>query len=81
MDEKQEKLILDDVRLCLRQIALELEAAAEGARKAADAIPSQQAAWPPVQQMYTRLDEANHLIERFKSTINAAVAEGKLGPG
>ena len=76
MDEKQEKLFIDDVRLCLRQIALELEAAAEGARKAADAMPSREGAWSPVQQMYTRLDAANFLVAKFKTTINEAVAGG-----
>lgn len=80
MDEKQEKLILDDVRLCLRQIALELEAAAEGARKAADAMPSQEGAWPPVQQLHTRLDEANYLVTKFKAKINEAVAGGARPP-
>ncbi len=74
MDDKQQKVLVDDMRLILRQIAAELTAAAEGAEKAAAAFPSKEAAWTPVQQMYTRLDEANHLIGRFKNAINEAVA-------
>jgi hypothetical protein len=78
VDDKHQKIILDDMRLCLRQVALELEAAAAAAKTAADAIPHRQASWGPVQQLYTRLDEANHLASTFKTKIDDAIADGAL---
>ena len=44
---------------------------------AADGIPSEVSAWLPVQQLYTRLDEANHLATQFKEKINEAVQQGE----
>jgi hypothetical protein len=77
MDDKHRKLLLDELRHCLRQVALELEAAASAANQAADGIPSEVTAWRPVQQLYTRLDEANHLATQFKEKINEAVQQGE----
>ena len=58
-----EQLVVNEVKKYLLQIALELETAAASARSAADAVPDQAKAWPHVQQLYTRLQEATTLIE------------------
>jgi cell fate (sporulation/competence/biofilm development) regulator YmcA (YheA/YmcA/DUF963 family) len=73
MDTKEEKELLDKVRQYLMQVALELEKASLGAKAAAQSLPEREKVWPHVQQMYTRLNEANFLLERFKSTIDEAV--------
>lgn len=74
MDPKQERELEAQVTQCLLQIALELEAAAAGARGAAKAIPDRESSMRNVQQLYSRLQEATHLLNRFKRTIDEAVA-------
>jgi len=74
-----EQLVVNEVKKYLLQIALELETAAAGARAAAAVVPDQTKAWPHVQQLYTRLQEATSLIEQFQTTVDTAVAT--LGPG
>lgn len=73
-----EQMVVNEVKKYLLQIALELETASASARLAADAVPDQQRAWPHVQQLYTRLQEATTLIEQFQVTVDKAVAS--LGP-
>ncbi len=73
-----EQLAVNEVKKYLLQIALELETASASARAAAEAVPDQVKAWPHVQQLYTRLQEATTLIEQFQSTVDKAVAN--LGP-
>ncbi len=73
-----EQRAVDDVKRYLLQIALELETASSNARAAAEAVPDQEKAWPHLQQLYTRLHEATHLIEQFQTTVNKAVSN--LGP-
>jgi hypothetical protein len=46
---------------------------AAGAREAAAKLPDREATWPPVQQMYGRLSEANHLLDQFRHLIDEAV--------
>jgi hypothetical protein len=74
MDIAREQVIRE-VRHCLTQIALELEAAAEGARGAAEHLADRSAAWSHVQQMYGRLEEASHLVGKFQRTINEAMEQ------
>jgi hypothetical protein len=71
--EREEK-VLDDVRRLFIQIALELEASAAGAKAAAIALPDREAAWPQVQQMYTRFQEAAFLVERIQKVVDEAMA-------
>ena len=75
MVTKQEQDILKEVRQFLLQLALELEASAAAARKAAEVISDadKEQAWPFVQQMYTRLSQANYLLQSFKTIIDDAV--------
>ncbi len=75
MPSKKQQEMIDAVRLNLRQIALELQSASEGAMRAAELVPDREGTWPQLQQMYTRLEEANHLVERFKTTINEALSQ------
>ena len=57
-------------RQLLRQVELELMDAAAGARGAADALPDRrEAAWPELQKMYTRFQEAEHLIAQLKKLV------------
>lgn len=74
-----EQRAVDDVKQYLLQIALELETASTSARAAADAVPDQGKAWPHLQQLYTRLHEATHLIEQFQITVDKAVSN--MAPG
>lgn len=75
MDDKQVKILEKDVHEFLMQLSMELEASAEAAKKAAEYFSEtdRQNAWTYVQQMYARLSQANHLLQRFKSTIDYAV--------
>ena len=77
MDAKQEQGMLKEVREFLLQLAMELEASAAAARKAAVLVTDadKQRAWPQVQQMYTRLSQANHLLQRFQSIIDNALKQ------
>lgn len=77
MDPKREQEVLSQVRQYLLQIALELEASAAGARSAAKAIPDRELAMPHVQQLYSRLQEATFLMEKFKRAIDDAIANDK----
>ena len=78
MDPKREQEVLAQVRQCLLQIALELEASATAARKAAENVSNRdKSAMPHVQQLYSRLNEANFQLNRFKRTIDEAVAIDK----
>jgi len=80
MEDKREQEIKAQVREYLLQIALELEAAATGARGAAGAIVvgNHELGMINVQQLYSRLREATYLLDRFKSTIDEAVADQKI---
>ena len=78
MDTKQEKDLRKEVREYLMQLALELQASADAAKKAADNVYKDQA-WPFVQQMYTRLSQANLFLERMKTTIDDAVKMEESG--
>lgn len=69
MDEKQ---IIDHLHLYLNQIALELEEAAGASRNAARCLSDHHAAWVQVQQLFARLSQANHLINRLKGEIEEA---------
>jgi aminopeptidase N len=69
MDEER---VLDELRQCLTQIAAELEEAATGARNAAGCLHDRAAAWAQVQQLFARLDQANHFIKRFQNAIEDA---------
>jgi uncharacterized membrane protein YccC len=77
MDAKQEQKILKEVRELLLQLAMELEASAAAARKAAELATDadRQRAWPYGQQMYTRLSQANHLLQQFQSFIDDALKQ------
>lgn len=78
MEPKREQEVLSQVCQYLLQIALELEASALAARKAAELIPKRDgSAMPHVHQLYSRLNEATFLLNRFKSTIDDAIAENK----
>ncbi len=78
MDPKQEQEVLAKVRQCLLQIALELQASATAARKAAENVPKRdKSAMPHVQQLYSRLSEATFQLDRFKRTIEEAIADAK----
>ena len=72
MDAKQEREIEKELREFLLQLAMELEASAAAARQAAEfaSDKDRQKAWPHVQQMYTRLSQANHLLQSFQATID-----------
>jgi len=73
MDAKHEQAMRDEVRRFLTQIALELEAAAAGAHGAAAAAGDRKAAWPQVQQMYARFDQAARLLAELRATIDEAI--------
>ena len=78
MEPKREQEVLAQVRQCLLQIALELEASATAARNAAESVPKRDgSAMPHVQQLYSRLSEATFQLDRFKRTIDEAVANVK----
>jgi len=79
MDQKREQEVRSQVREYLLQVALELEAAAAGARGAAGAIVggSREQGMSHVQQLYSRLNEATFMLDRFKSTIDQALADEK----
>jgi hypothetical protein len=53
----------------LRQVELELQDAAAGARSAADALPNREQSWSALQKMYTRFQEAEHLIGQLKKLV------------
>jgi len=74
MAPEPESEVVNDVRQFLVQIALELEESAAGAKAAAGALPDRAAAWPQVQRMYSRLQQANYLVERVQATVKLAVA-------
>ena len=73
MSPMPEREVVNDVRQFLVQIALELEESAAGAAAAAGALPDRAAAWPQVQRMYTRLQQANYLVERVQKTVSQAI--------
>jgi len=75
MDQKQQQAIIDEVRLCLNQIALELEASAQGARSAMAVLHDRKASWVHIQQLYSRLGQATHLVNKFQKTIDEAIAQ------
>ncbi len=77
MDPKEESKVINKTKEYLLQIALELEAAAAGARGAAEAIPDREKGMRHVQQLYSRLKEATYLLDRFKSTIDEAIAKNR----
>ena len=77
MDKKREQEVRQQARQFLVQIALELEASAAGAKGAAEALPDSKLAQSYIQQLYSRLNEATYLLDRFKSTIDDAVKENK----
>jgi hypothetical protein len=78
VDPKREQEVLAQVRECLLQIALELEASATAARNAAELAPKRDgSAMPQVQQLYSRLSEATFQLDRFKRTIEEALADDK----
>jgi len=77
MDQKREQEVRAQVRQYLLQISLELEASAAAAKAAAEAIPNRQMALPYMQQLYSRLNEATYLLDRFKNTIDDALMNGK----
>jgi hypothetical protein len=77
MEPKREREMQSQVRQYLLQIALELEASAAGARRAAEAIPNRDLAMLHVQQLYSRLNEATFLLNRFKKSIDDALANDK----
>lgn len=80
MEPVDPQTVRRDVQQMLREIALELESAAQGARQAADAIHDSQAAWTQVQQLYTRTETALHLLGKMKDTITEATASGAKRP-
>jgi hypothetical protein len=77
MEAKQEQEILKETRELLLQVAMELEAAADAARKAAELTTEadRHRAWAHGQQMYTRLSQANRLLKQFQSTIDDALKQ------
>jgi hypothetical protein len=77
MEAKQEQEIMKEVRELLLQVAMELEAAGAAARKAAELTTDadRHRAWPYGQQMYTRLAQANRLLQQFQSTIDEALKQ------
>jgi hypothetical protein len=77
MDQKREREVEGQAHEYLMQIALELEAAAAGARAAAQAVKEnrREEGFPHVQQLYSRLNEATLLLDRFKRAIDKALAE------
>lgn len=75
MEPKKELEIQASVRQDLVQIAFELEAAALGARRAAESIPDRDLTMPNIQQLYARLGEAKYLLDRLKRMIDDAVIE------
>jgi len=77
MDQKQEMELRMEVRQYLIQIALELEAAAGGAKGAAENIGDRELAIPYVQQLYSRLSQATYLLDSFKRTIDKAINSDK----
>jgi len=84
LDPKQEQKMLKEVREFLLQLALELEASAAAARKAAELVydrgeKARQQTWPQVQQMYTRLSQANLLLQNLKTTIDDALKQEENG--
>ena len=80
MDEKQKRARFEEVRSYLLQIALELESSTASAREAAGLLENRQAAWPHIQNMYARLQQANYLLERFRKTIDDTIKEGFVEP-
>ena len=75
METKPSPEMVSQARSYLTQIALELDASATGAKEAARLVDEPQAALPHVHMMYARLHEANYLLERFKRTIDDAIAK------
>jgi len=79
MDPKREREMQRQAHEYLMQIALELESSAAGARGAAQAIltDNREQGMVHVQQLYSRLHEATHLLDRFKRAIDDALADDK----
>jgi len=82
MDTKQEKELRKEMREYLMQLALELEASADAAKKASEHVfdNDRGLSWTFVQQIYTRLSQANHLLERIKATVDDAVKLEESAP-
>jgi hypothetical protein len=82
MDAKQEKDLKKEMHEYLMQLALELEASADAAKKAAEQVydADRGRSWALVQQMYTRLSQADHLLERIKATVDDAIKLEESGP-
>ena len=76
MDSK-ERGIREEVRQFLLQLAMELETSAGAARKAAELSlkSDMETAWPYVQQMYTRLSQANLQLQSLKALVDYAVKQ------
>lgn len=68
MDDKRSA----EARQMVVQVALELEKAAEAARRAVDAGDDRTEAWKQLQQLYTRFDEASQLLRDMRRTVDAA---------
>lgn len=75
MDAKQEKDLRNEIREYLLQLALELQASADAAKKAAGLTQEADGdqAWRFVQQMYTRLGQADFMLKKIKTAIDEAV--------
>lgn len=67
MDEKSSA----EARQLVVQVALELEKAAEAARRAVS-TDDRAEAWKQLQQLYTRFDQAAQLLRDMRRTVDAA---------
>ena len=71
MDEQQAA----QARQMVAQVALELDKAAEAARRAAEAgADHRDEAWKQLQLLFTRFDEASQLLRDVRRTVDAAFA-------
>lgn len=68
MDDKSSS----EARQLVVQVALELEKAAEAARRAVDAGDDRAEAWKQLQQLYTRFDQASQLLRDMRRAVDAA---------
>jgi hypothetical protein len=70
---------LDDLAYeTLTQIAMELEASAQAAREAARCLPDKKILWVNIQQMYSRLSQADHHLGRLQAIADGAAMERRL---
>ncbi|MFW5879134.1 MAG: hypothetical protein ACOCVR_04865 [Myxococcota bacterium] len=75
MRTDRKRAVVSGLREILLKMAYELEAAALAARGAALALEDRQTALRDINQLYTRLQEADYLLSRFKSTVDETVAK------